>query len=79
MRVENVCHLAEFKGVEREWELSKGVPRSAGFTANATLKMDENYPYDTLLADNLDNRSRLLVVSGKLKSFLESRTLKQVE
>jgi len=78
-RLENVCQLVDLQGVEREWELDEGVPRSASFPDGATLRMDPNYPYHTLLADNLLNTERLIVASGKLKTFLESRQLAEVE
>lgn len=77
--IENVCHLAELKGVERRWELSEGIPRAANFTGDATLSMDDRYPYNMLLADNLLNKNDLIVVSGRLKRFIETRAVPDVE
>jgi len=78
-RLENVCQLVDLQGVEREWELDEGVSRSASFPDGATLRMDPNYPYHMLLADNLLNTERLIVASGRLKTFLELRRLAEVE
>jgi len=77
--MDNVCQLDECNGIDRKWEIDKGVPRAATFTDNVTLKMDNQYPHNIMLADDLFNKHRLIVVSGRLKNFLQSRSLVQVE
>src|ERR1039457_2729633 len=78
-RIENVCQLVDLKGVEREWELDKGIPRMSSFPVNATMRMDDKRPNNTLLADNLFNTCGLIVVSERLKKYLSSQNLVEVE
>lgn len=77
--VPNVCALDEFKGVDKQWEFSEGVPRASTFPEDAVFTMDPDSPYDTLLADNLPNTKMLIVGSRKLKEFIEEQKTKEVE
>jgi hypothetical protein len=75
----HVCALGDLAGVEKEWELLEGVPRADGFTESATCRMDPEFPRNTLLADNLMNSAMAIIVSPRLKTFLEGKTLPKVE
>jgi hypothetical protein len=77
--LDNVCTLDVFKGVERSLDLNEGIPCAKDFPQGVTFQMDLSDPHDMLLADNLRNGNYLIVVSKKLKEFLESRSLKKVE
>lgn len=77
--VANALELDELQGVEDEWELNEGVPRANGFPDDARFTADPELPYNTLLVDNLYNIDELIVVSSRLKDFLESRELNRVE
>jgi hypothetical protein len=79
MAVPNACVLAELYGVDKQYELDKGIPRLANFPKNARFKMDSDFPHDTLLVDNLDNTDDLIVASRRLKEFLETRPLMHME
>lgn len=75
----HACVLKGLSGVEDEWELDEGVPRLATLTSPASLRMDPERPYHTILEDNVANIHNLLVVSDRLKRFLEQRGLGSVE
>lgn len=75
----NSCALDPLEGVDRDWELSEGVPRAASFPAGALLRMSNRHPRDIALTDNLINLGRLIVASARLKDFLQARGLKNVE
>lgn len=77
--VPNACCLDELIGVDDVWELREGVPRAVTFPRNAVYTMDQDFPHDTLLTDNLINTRTLIVASLKLKKFLETRQMQQVE
>jgi hypothetical protein len=77
--VPNACCLSQLINVEDQFELPKGVPRAASFPTDAAFTMDADFPHDTLLTDNLVNTDRLIVASPRLKAFLESQALSNVE
>jgi hypothetical protein len=77
--VPNACCLAQLVNVDDQFELPKGIRRAAAFPSEAAFTMDPDFPNDTLLTDNLVNTDRLVVVSPKLKAFLESQRLAKVE
>jgi len=78
-RVRNACVLDQLIGVEKIFQLKKGVPQGATFPKDAVYTMNDDYRYDTLLIDSLFNTDRLIVAARGLKGFLEVRVLRQVE
>lgn len=77
--VPDACVLDTLVGVEDMWELLDGIPRASTFPTDANYTMHPDFPYNTLLTDNLINRDLLIVVSARLKAFLEARVLEKVE
>lgn len=77
--VPNACVLWKHSEIEDPWELVEGVPRAATFPADCTYAMHPDFLHNTLLVDNLINTDRLVVVSLRLKQFLEARGIKQLE
>jgi len=77
--VPHACSLYELKGVERQYELVKGIPRASDFPRDAKYPMNPDFHHDTLLLDNLLNTDNLIVVSNRLKDFLAARPLIKVE
>jgi Immunity protein family (Imm11) len=77
--VTDACHIEEPEGLDRVWELTEGVPRATTFPEDVAFRMNPDYPYNTLLIDNLKNTSLLIVGSRRLKEFLEERVLQKVE
>jgi hypothetical protein len=75
----NSCMLLPPENVERDWELLKGVPRAAGFEPGAIMRMSDLHPRDIGLPDNVMNQASLVVVSARLRRFLEERALPNVE
>jgi hypothetical protein len=73
------CSLSELQGVDRQIDLRKGVSRLAGFPAKARSPMSPDFPKNTLLLDNVLNTDGLIIVSSRLKDFLEARQLVSVE
>ena len=67
------CTLEYLKNVEDSHELKRGNSRADGFPSDACFKMDSSHPKEIKLADNVYNLDRMLVVSKKLKDFVESK------
>ncbi|PZN25725.1 MAG: hypothetical protein DIU71_19355, partial [Proteobacteria bacterium] len=75
----NVCQLDEFAGVEDVTSFEEGVELANGFPSNVTLRMSDRFPDDMLLADNLANTNRLIVISAGLRRFLEDEGVQHIE
>lgn len=73
------CLLLPPERVPRSFELYEGVPRAAGFPADALFRMSHDHPKNMGLTDNLMNVGTLIVASLALKRFFEARPLKNVE
>jgi hypothetical protein len=71
--------LDRLQGVDRDFELKLGVPRAESFPPDAAFAVDPDFPNDIGLADAFDNTHRLVVVSGKLKEFIDSFHPAEVE
>jgi hypothetical protein len=81
-RFDEVPHclvLDKLKGVNRHFELKLGIPRRESFSPDAAFTADPDFPNDISLADAFNNTYRLVVVSQKLKEFIESFNPKEVE
>jgi hypothetical protein len=73
------CTLTTIGGVERDWELQRGVSRRKGFPADAEFSMNPDFPRDRKLADNIPNGSQLVVVSRAVKETVEAAQPPKVE
>ncbi|QQR45134.1 hypothetical protein JKA73_03050 [Myxococcus xanthus] len=71
--------LDPLEGMDRSYELLKGIPQSGRFPSTALFRMSANYPKDIGLTDSLANVNELLVASRRLKEFLEARKLPNLE
>jgi hypothetical protein len=77
--VKNAVVLHVLKGVEKEYQLRKGVPRAATFPSDAAYTMHPDFPHNTILVDNLVNTGLRIVGSKRLKEFLEKQVVPKVE
>ncbi len=77
--VANACVLDPLTGVEADWQLRKGYPRQEGFPAEATFRMNPDFPNNTVMPDSLANINLFIVGSLKLVEFLKARGLEGVE
>jgi hypothetical protein len=75
----NSCLLTPPEEIPRDWELLKGVPRAAGFPADAVFRMSNDHKRNIGLPDNVMNLAGLAVVHLRLQRFLEAKALKNVE
>jgi uncharacterized protein DUF1629 len=77
--VPNACELDQLVGVDRVYRLSSGTEMLSGWPVEAAFHMDPDLPNDTLLIDNVRNVEEKIVVSERLKTFLEAQSLVSVE
>jgi hypothetical protein len=77
--IPDTCSLYELIGVEKQYQLRKGISRSLNFTDQAAFVMHPDRPNDTILTDNLYNIELLIVGSRRLRSFLEERDVPQLD
>ncbi|MCC6418737.1 MAG: hypothetical protein IT429_10920 [Gemmataceae bacterium] len=75
---EGFCKVNAPQGIERLFELSRGVSRAAGFPDDAYCEMDADYPKDIQLSDNLYGTS-YAIVSLRLRQELEKAGVANVE
>jgi hypothetical protein len=66
------CRVKGLQNVDDSFELSFGFSRSAGFPADASFRMNDEFPKDLTLTDFLHNQECLVVASARLREFLES-------
>lgn len=76
---EEACDLLEFRGFKRSFRLKRGMPLSEDWPDDVEMEMNEDHPKNTLLVDSLFNVKSLLVISARLKGFLESQPLTGIE
>jgi hypothetical protein len=79
--VKHACVLGDLTGVDRVFELNKGVSRHDLLERSdkVAFRMNAEFPNDTVLTDSLINTDRLLVGSLRLKQFLQARGSKKIE
>jgi hypothetical protein len=71
--VPNACSLKDLLNVEKQYQFNEGISRVATFPTDAAFTMDPEFPNNTLLPDNLINLNMMIVVSARLKEFLEAK------
>jgi hypothetical protein len=76
--VEGVCVINTPAGIKDDHELTRGMPRAAGWAKNVTATMSDEYPKDIALGDNLFG-TNLIVVSSRIKEALEAEKMEPVE
>lgn len=75
----NACDLSGISGFKRSFRLRKGIPLIEAWSNDIELEMNEDHPKATGLVDSLFNTSSLMVLSARVKTYLESRELPCVE
>ena len=73
------CTLEYLKNVDDPHELKRGISRTDGFPSEACFQMDASYPKEIKLADNIYNLDRMIVVSNRLKDFVEAKEPESTE
>ena len=71
--------LGQLQGVDRDFELKTAVSRSESFSSDALFTANPDFPNDIAMVDAFDNTSRLVVVSQKVKEFIDSFRPPEVE
>ena len=77
--VPHACRLQEMTGFADKWRLRDGLPLQGELTENATFEMNPEFPDDTLTPDCLSNLDEVILVSSRVKEFLEGKRLASVE
>ncbi|MEQ1850440.1 MAG: DUF1629 domain-containing protein [Chthoniobacteraceae bacterium] len=65
--------------MEKQYQFNDGMSRAENFPSDAAFTMDPEFPDNTLLTDNLINLNMMIVVSSKLREFLEKRAPTHLE
>lgn len=71
--------LKALQSVEDDYELHQGISRAQMWPSDAHFEMNEAYPDRLQLEDVVFNRNNVLVISEKLRAFLEADVLKNNE
>ena len=75
----NACDLLEFRGFEDSYQLKDGVSLGDVWPDDVEMEMNEDHPDDTLLLDSLFNIKSLMVISARVKSYLELQEIPDAE
>src|SRR5580658_4400141 len=67
---EGDCRFGSLQNVNKDFQLRFGTSRAAGFPAEASFFMDEDFPRDLTLTDALSNDTLLFVASARLRDLL---------
>ena len=73
------CILDHMEGFEDAWEVSRGISQAAHPPAKVTMGLYDNNADRTRLPDLVKNIEGVMVVSPKLKAFLEAQKVTHVE
>lgn len=76
---ERYCALTYLVGIENSLDIHRGKPHTNSFPADAHFVMDPSFPKQIALSDSLYNLDRMVVVSQRVKDFIESLKLPQIE
>jgi len=69
----------QLTGFEDEWAVGQGVSLAAKPPDKLTMAMYADEPRNTVLPDLVQNMDRLVIVSPRLRSFLEAQQVTNVE
>lgn len=75
----NAAVLTDLTGIDFRVELSRGISHAHDFPDDATIKMSDDYPTNNFLPDSVTSTANITIISKKLKDFLESREIPDVE
>lgn len=76
---DHACRLAQMTGYSDTWKIDDGLQVAAEFPADVALAMDPDFPDDTVLTDCLLNMNQLVIVSQRVRDFLQPQTGADVE
>ena len=65
---EGFCVIQRPEGIDKAYQLDKGVSRAEGWHSDIICRMDPEFPKDIQLADNLYGAG-LTVVSNRIKAI----------
>ncbi|PCJ19749.1 MAG: hypothetical protein COB04_05425 [Gammaproteobacteria bacterium] len=71
--------LVDMDGFDNDYELDVGLAQLDTYPSGVTLRMDSRKPSHTLLVDSVKNTQGVVLVSEKMKVFLDSQLLADVE
>lgn len=73
------CLLDQLEGFEDEWAVGQGFSLATNPPDDLTMSMSEDEPRKTVLPDYVQNTNSLLIVSPRLRTFLETEQVNNVE
>jgi hypothetical protein len=72
---EYAAELGNIEGLENDWELLRGISQAQTWPRDAAFRMDDAFPEDLQMEDLQRNSPRVVLVSRRLKEFLEAKAL----
>jgi hypothetical protein len=78
-RERGACILDAIRGLSESFRLELEAPLARGWPADAHFPMDQNFPNDLTPADFILNGNNVLLVSKRVKEFLEAEKVSAVE
>jgi hypothetical protein len=73
------CVLGDLTGFKDLYAMWEGKTMQGDFPSDVELCMSPDFPDNTVLTDNLKNKHNLIVVSERLKDFIEERGVTKIE
>lgn len=75
---EGLCSLLAPEGIKDSFELQRGISRNEGWSQDTICRMNDEYPNDIQLADNM-HATGLIVISKPMKALLVKENVNNVE
>ncbi|MET0391343.1 MAG: DUF1629 domain-containing protein [Polyangiales bacterium] len=75
----NVAHLDSLVGFEDDFEIADGISHAADIPDDVYFDMRQDFPDNTLLADQHSNTNAFVLVSQRLRDFLAERVPEGIE
>ena len=73
------CTLTELKGFENNWAVGAGISQVDTPPGQITMSMHAERPRNTALPDYVNNLHSLMIISPRLKKFLQEQNVTHVE
>ncbi|MBS1816325.1 MAG: hypothetical protein JSU08_00190 [Acidobacteria bacterium] len=73
------CKVDHLQGIDDLWAVGQGASLRENPPGRITMAMHEDEPTNTVLPDNVRNTDSLLIVSPRVRAFLQQRAVGHIE
>jgi hypothetical protein len=78
-QVPNGIIVNELLGYDESWRINTGIDLGTEFPSDAYFEMDQDFPESTVLTDHVRNQEALILISDRLKAFIEKMNVPNIQ